>query len=304
MGIGMSFIPFVVSDTLKERLRKSGAAATTNTQLSYALPQPNVQTQASPSPQMTRLNYMSEVIIDGAVGYWQFGPYMVGETDYVPLFNAFFPHITAVPVYYGFTASFIGTPEYVGVEGALFPTVSSDNAALFAASEGLTLTYFPFSPYEAFFIGSMGFAVGDDFSWEFWIKTTQNPGGAVRLVEQASAGVFPYRIELRPGGGVRASRSDGTLTTQVDSAQTVNDGTWRYVVVYKSGSTFGIAIDNNTATTTTDTLVDNTALTVDGTVAGDGFVGTMDELAVYEVALTPTQRGRHFLAAHGTEVPV
>jgi hypothetical protein len=126
----------------------------------------------------------------------------------------------------------------------------------------------------------------------------------VRILEQQSGGVYPYRIELRPGGTIRALRSDGTITVQVDSAQSVNDDQWHYVAVFKSGSAFGVAVDTNAASTTTDTLVGSTTLTANGALAGDGFVGTLDELALYEVALTPTQRARRVSAAAADPVPV
>jgi hypothetical protein len=308
----MSSLPFVLSDTLKERLRASESAASTSTQLSAALPQPDVQTQASPSPQYTSVPYGFEIITSGAVGYWELGPYLAdGVTDYVPILNGFAPHLTAT-VFYGYILFVVGTlgvdVVYVGVPGVnqLNP---DDTAAEFSASGGLTMQYFPVTGQEAMFIGSLDFDVDEDFTWEFWIKTTQSPGAAVRILEQASGGVFPYRIQLLPSGAIRASRSDGTLTAQVDSAEVVNDGEWHYVAVYKDGATLGVATDDNAAATTADTLVGqatpgSTTLLVDGSIAGDGFVGTLDEPALYEYALTPAQRLRRLASIAGEQVPV
>ena len=308
----MSSLPFVLSDSLKERLRLSGTAATTNTQLSSALPQPDVQTQASPSPQYTSVPYAFEVISSGAVGYWELGPYLLAGVDYVPFLNAFAPHLTST-VYYGYTLPFtVGAVAvdviYDGVVGVntLDP---GDTAATFAATGGCGITYFPVTGQEVMFIGSLAFDVDEDFTWEFWIKTSQSPGAAVRILEQASGGVFPYRIQLLPSGAIRALRSDGTLTVQVDSAQVVNNNAWHYVAVYKDGASFGVAVDSNSATTTADTLVAqatpvSTTLLVDGAIAGDGFVGTLDELALYEYALTPAQRLRRLASIAGDQVPV
>lgn len=202
--------------------------------------------------------------------------------------------------FYGYYAPVAGSIAYV--TGAI-PSMADNQAISFASGAGMTLPYFPVAEVDPdWFIGSLGFAVGADFTWEFWIKTTQNPGAAVRLVEQASGGVYPYRIQLLPGGTVRAGRSDGSLTATVDSLEAVNDGTWHYVTVHKSATTFAVTVDGNFPATTTDTLVSSTALTVDAAVAGDGFIGALDELAVYPSALTTTQRSRHRSAAAGTEV--
>lgn len=301
---------FTMSDDLKERLR-AGQSANTNVQLSAALPQPEVQTQASPSPQYTRVAYPFEVITAGAVGYWELGGYFLGGTDYVPFLGGFAPHLTTTR-YYGYILPFVGTLGvdviYEGVAG-VNTLIAGDAAATFTATGGCVITYFPVTGAESFFIGSLGFDVDEDFTWEFWIKTAQVPGAVVRILEQASGGVFPYRIQLLPSGAVRASRSDGTLTAQVDSAQVVNDDSWHYVAVYKDGATFGVAIDDNTEATTADTLVGvatptSTLLTVDGAIAGDGFVGTLDEPALYDYALTPAQRLRRLAAIAGDPVPV
>ena len=308
----MSSLPFVVSSTLKERLRASGTAATTNTQLSAALPQPDVQTQASSSPQYTTVPYAFEVMTSGGVGYWHMSPYSVGGFDYVAFFGALIMYFEtgAVAIYRGYLLPFTGThtaSTVVYVPGAL--AAAGDTAVAFTATDGLGITYFPVTGAEENFIGSLGFDVDEDFTWEFWIKTSQSPGAAVRILEQESAGVFPYRIQMLPSGAIRASRSDGTLTAQVDSAQTVNDDQWHYVAVYKDGATFGVAVDANTATTIADTLVGaatptSTLLTVDGAIAGDGFVGVLDEPALYDFALTPSQRLRRLAAAAGDPVPV
>lgn len=308
----MTSLPFVLSDTLKERLRASGTAATTNTQLSAMLPQPDLQTQASPSPQYTALPYSYEVITSGAVGHWHMSAFSLGGFDYVAYFNGLIMHfdLGTVARYYGYILPFTGThtPSTVSyVAGAL--AAAGDTAVAFTATDGFGITYFPVVGFEPNFIGSLGFDVDEDFTWEIWIKTTQTPGGAVRILEQASGGVFPYRIQMLPSGAIRASRSDGTLTAQVDSAQTVNDDVWHYVAVYKDGASFGVAIDDNAATTTTDTLVGvatptSTSLTVDGAIAGDGFVGALDEPALYDFALTASQRLRRLAAAAGDPVPV
>lgn len=299
---------FTVSDALKERLRLS-ESATTNVQLSAALPQPDVQTQASPSPQYTLVPYSFEVISSGAIGYWILGPYYFGGSDNVPLIGGFLPEFTTT-TYYGYILPLVGT---LGVDityvTGVDDSTADDQAVAFSGSAGTTITYFPFAPYESYFLGSLGFDVDEDFTWEFWIKTTQSPGAAVRILEQASGGVFPYRVQMLTTGAIRALRSDGTLTAQVDSAQAVNDGDWHYVAVYKEGASFGVAVDENAATTTADTLVAqatpvSTSLTVNGAVAGDGFVGTLDELALYDFALTPAQRLRRLAAVAGDPVLV
>lgn len=202
--------------------------------------------------------------------------------------------------FYGWYAPVTGTIAYV--PGPI-PTMVDSQAIAFDAGAGLVLVYFPPADEEAeWFIGSLGRAVDADFTWEMWIRTTQVPGAPVRLVDQASGGVFPYRLELLPAGTLRTSRSDGTLTTTVDSIEVVNDDTWHYVTAYKAGAVIGTTVDDAAPATTTDTLVGSTTLTVDGAVAGDGFEGAIAELALYPTALTATQRGRHLAAAAGVPV--
>lgn len=202
--------------------------------------------------------------------------------------------------YYGYFATVSGSISYVAGPIASSP---STPAIAFAAGAGLTLQYFPDPGEEPeYFIGQLDFDVDEDFSWELWLKTTQDPGAPVRLLEQASGGVFPYRLELVPGGALRLSRSDGTATASVDSSVAVNDDDWHYVVAYKAGASFGVAVDTGSPALTADTLTIDTTLTVDGAVAGNGFIGAIAELALYPSALTATQRSRHQAAATGTPV--
>lgn len=255
---------------------------------------------------MTLLRYSKEVLADGAVGFWYMGPYMSydGLVDFTQAYGVAAPYIDASTTFYGYTLIVSGTISY---EVGAIPSMTDPVTMVafgFSGGAGLAITYFPVVTLEQYFLGSLGVDVGDDFTWEFWIRTTQDPVGAVRLIEQASAGVYPYRIELRPGGTLRASRSDGTLTCTVDSVAVVNDDAWHYVTVSKSGSAWTIQVDTTTTVSVVDTLVGTTLLAVDGAIAGDGFEGALDELALYPLALSAAKRTRHLQAAAGTEVPV
>ncbi len=305
--------PFIISAALKERLRKSQTAATLAVQLSAAIPHPEIQTLASPSPQMTRLNYSAQVFIDGAVGYWHMGPFSDNGFDFVTYFNALIMRYTVTPQeYFGYLLPFTGTLNAGNVlfGDGVISTAVDDVALSIGATDGLTISYFPVVGVPAgYFPGSLDADVDEDFTWELWIKTAQSPGAEVLILEQEAAGVYPYRIQLLPSGSLRASRSDGTLTCQVDSAQVVNDDDWHYVAVYKDGAIYGVAVDDNAATTTPDTLVGqatpgSTTLLVDGAIAGDGFIGAIDELALYPLALTAQQRFNKIGAAAGVGVPV
>lgn len=290
---------FPLSAGLVKRLRASESRASVSVQLAAAIPQPDLQTQASPSPQMTRVPYGLAVLADLPDAYWPVEPYILAGTDYTTLVGGVVPFFT--------TGRFYG--YFLPIVGAWNPTspganTAANHAATFGATDGLGISYFPVVGFEAYFTASLGRAVGEDFGWEFWLRTAQVPAGTLRILEQASGGIFPYRIQMLASGLLRASRSDGTLTATVDSAQAVNDDVWHYVTVTKDGVDFAIAIDDNAPSTTTDTLVGETLLTVDGAIAGDGFIGSIDEIALYGFGIDAALRQRHLDAAAGLDVPV
>lgn len=296
---------FTISADLAARLRRGSNRATVPFQLGAALPNGDLQTMAVPPSPTHVLEYSIEVSRDNPAGQWRMGDTGI-YTSIGYLFPIFWTVGLTVPQPTYLRGYFIAAtdPVQYGVDGAISTElgVRQEGALRVLAGGGVTVIYFPIpdtgSPtyYPG---GGFSFSGTQDFTWELWLRTTQAPAGPVRILEQESGGVFPFRIQMLANGKLRASRSDGTHTPSLDSAQAVNDGAWRYVTYSKSGSTLRLQVDRNAAVTTADTVTGDTSLTVDGALAGDGFEGDYDELAVYRTALADPAKLRHWNAAKG-----
>jgi hypothetical protein len=147
-----------------------------------------------------------------------------------------------------------------------------------------------------------------DFTVTFWINTTQSvsPGGigAFVLGNGVNLGQGPgFRAVLQAGGdeGVRFRVASGTQATIVDTIA-VADGNWHFIALTRQGvtlSTFVDGVAGATATCPIATCPGGAPINVTtngsfqmgarGTNGDSFFNGSVDEIAIFNRVLTPTE---------------
>jgi fibronectin type 3 domain-containing protein len=169
----------------------------------------------------------------------------------------------------------------LGQVGAL--TNDPDTAVAFNGSSGFVQV-----PY------SSSLNVGDVFTVEAWIKrgTLSNANSYVIASKQSNAWnlwLVDNFLVLRKSG----------VADVATSTVGIADTAWHHVAATKNGSTVKLYIDGNdvTGTVNNQTMQNNTNPLAIGQSSGASFFnGTIDEVAVYNVALTPSQISSRYAA--------
>lgn len=266
---------FPVSAELAARLLRSETRATTAAQMAAMLPQDQLATMLRP-PAPILLRYPDEVVIDGAVAYWRLGE-SAGTAAADTTGNG--------------RAGVLSGAVVLGTAGALVANMPADldTAATFTGGQ-LSVAHH----------SSLSFDAEQDFSLEWWLRSTQSAGFPASVVDKSAGGVFPYRLRLVSGGAIEAARSDGTSTPALTSAPLTDDA-WHYVVFFKSGATLGLHVDAGPATTVADTTT-AAGTTVPLVIGSAALAASLDEVAVYPSALSADLRSRHWNAGLGVAV--
>ena len=157
---------------------------------------------------------------------------------------------------------------------------------------------------------SFDWGVGDSFSIEFWMKGSDASRTQV-MVGREGAGSLPQLwIGIQNGtGNVHAylESSDGGDVVQLDPDPDVviTDGEWHHIVLVRDASTHNVYlyVDGAEAATEPESFtagfVSTVALNL-GYMNGDFyFEGTLDEVALYNRALTVTEVQANFNATGG-----
>ncbi len=129
-----------------------------------------------------------------------------------------------------------------------------------------------------------------------WIKTTQTSAGRIVWKWGGSASERSYLLSLGDitSGKIRfiAATGDGTVYTLLDSGISVNDGNWHHIVgTYdKTAGTIKLYIDgvleqNGSLTGN----IQNTSGSLTISLAGTPFNGSIDDVKIFNYALTPLQ---------------
>ena len=144
----------------------------------------------------------------------------------------------------------------------------------------------------------------NDFSLDFWMKTssqpTSNVGGNV-LSKRAVCNVASFwDLRLDGAGGIIVEflEAGGSNFNRYSSTIAVNDGQWRHIAVVREGPASRLYVDgvldrSNTTAGTTNISNDADLLAGNGPCVGrDGttfFDGELDEIEYFDVALTAAQ---------------
>jgi fibronectin type 3 domain-containing protein len=124
-----------------------------------------------------------------------------------------------------------------------------------------------------------------------WVK--QNPAGITNLQEVArQENTFAFQLK---DGKANFYIFDTTWRGSGQSAAITNDGAWHFLVGQYDGSHLAVWIDNTKVAdntygpTTIATHASNLEVGAIGTAGAEFFDGSMDEFAIYDRALTPTE---------------
>jgi sialidase-1 len=144
---------------------------------------------------------------------------------------------------------------------------------------------------------------GGDFTFAFAIKSiaaTQQQAIWEKRAACDSDGTSFWGFRLQPSGRVlfEAQNTAGADVIDLDSTTAVNDGAWHRVAVTRQGTTASLYVDGQlqaaATTATTSDISEGTPMRagvsscdgIDGTTA---FVGELDELMIFQAALTQSQ---------------
>jgi len=147
---------------------------------------------------------------------------------------------------------------------------------------------------------SLNWGTGDG-SVSCWFKTTQNVSGAVDLVIKGgfSTGGKAYILYLDASEKVGFYLDDNVSpTTPAQSSGSVADGNWKHVVgvresgsikLYLNGSLVSTQTDSTGNIDSTDNLIIGAGTNASSGAIGNFFDGIIDEVAIWNTALTSTQ---------------
>ncbi len=135
-------------------------------------------------------------------------------------------------------------------------------------------------------------------SIELWLKTTANTQGNAEVLRKRYYG---YEITLQ-GGVVSFDVADANNQgATVSSSRPLDDGQYHHIVATYDGSAVALYVDGqlNQSLPTGGIyyLPDAIAIGRDGGHSGSYLDGTVDDVSIYNYALTPAQVTKHFQAA-------
>jgi hypothetical protein len=146
----------------------------------------------------------------------------------------------------------------------------------------------------------VGARIGDVFSVECWFKRTATQGTAQNIIDRGSTGGDSVSIFFDTANNLRAA-SSASSTAWANTSAITDTASWHHLVVTKDGTARKIWLDGADATNlgTNRTLGTSTSTyRIGHTVSsGDPLSATLDEVAIYNVALTSGQVAAHYAAA-------
>jgi Concanavalin A-like lectin/glucanases superfamily len=155
--------------------------------------------------------------------------------------------------------------------------------------------------------------VSDDFSIEFWFKSTQGIGTDNRWTQ--AAGMVDANVTGTNNDFGTSLRSDGKVNAGVGNPDTsinstyggYNDGDWHHLVFTRKKSTGAMklyldGVSAGSATGATNSLTASANINL-GRLASPGnyFAGTLDEVAIYNAELSAADVASHYAAVISPE---
>ena len=160
------------------------------------------------------------------------------------------------------------------------------------------------------------FGTNEDFTITAWIKASSEQldtvAGDKDVIEKWSGGEpYPYVIRyFYQSGKILAARYDGfpaNLSPTVNSTVSIDDGQFHHIAFIKEGSTLSLYVDGILEDTNTDTInsptQNNSPLFLarrGGNAIDNFFRGSIDEVAIYDSALSPDEVADQYTTGTGT----
>jgi hypothetical protein len=187
----------------------------------------------------------------------------------------------------------------LGATGAL---VNDPDTAVQLSGGSVTVSTFAFPSADA------GASL-QTFSIEAWINPEYQAYDSMGIAGYDFAAGFQggYFVGLSPSLSCSSGNCDNLIFSQPDGATMETDaavtiGAWNYVVVTYDGTTLLFYVDGVSAQALTQSVAfANQGSLVIGRWANVEFSGTLDEVAIYDHALSPQRIGRHFQIANGAQ---
>jgi hypothetical protein len=136
--------------------------------------------------------------------------------------------------------------------------------------------------------------VGDQFTIEAWVRRERTGRMEVIASKQNQGWVLDFNSKDQ------LTLRKSNVADVVSSTLTVTDTAWHYVAASKDGSAVHLYLDGRDVTgpiVNPETMVNNTRPLAIGQSSNSTYLqGTVDEVALYNAALTPTQIANHYAA--------
>jgi hypothetical protein len=218
---------------------------------------------------------------------------------------SWFQAISSIPT--NLAQNMIGRYEFSGntydLSGAMNTATNQGGATLDTGRKGLVNNAYTFSGGAgSYMTTSNSFATPLDYSISVWFKTTTVSGGVLVGFSNSQTSLTPTNYDrmlwMNTSGYMNFGVYTGSIS-YITSTATYNDGAWHLATVTMS-STLGMTlyVDVSTVATSTNTVSqsytgwwrfgqDNTTGWPTG--IGQYFAGTLDDIFLYNIALTSTQ---------------
>ena len=146
--------------------------------------------------------------------------------------------------------------------------------------------------------------VGDTFTIEAWVKRGTSKSGSNEVIASKQEGSLVLMFNEADQLTLRRSTYGNIATANVATTDTAS---WHYVVATKNGASVHLYLDGTdvTGTVANQTMTNNTEPLAIGQSSGSAYIkGTLDEVALYNTALTPTQITQHYEAGKPMTSPM
>jgi hypothetical protein len=224
-------------------------------------------------------------------------------TASVPYFsftNSIDPNLTIASNFFGrydFPAGSADDMTGKGNDGVL---VASYTAV--ADRKGAANNAFTFDGTSGYVFTANSFVNPQVYSINLWFKTTSTAGGVLASFgnnEFTASTSYDRNIYMEVGGRLNFGTYDGTTAFTARSASSYNDGGWHMATAVMSpGSGMTLYLDGTSVATSVNTLsqsytgwwhIGYEKVSGWANAGNEYFAGTLDDIWIYKIALTPTQ---------------
>jgi trimeric autotransporter adhesin len=192
--------------------------------------------------------------------------------------------------------------EVAGYDGALVGGCTATASALIGDAD--PALHFD-GTCKIVFPDHFGFAGMAPFAIELWVSSATNQLFQQVFGRETRDAIDPiegYALFVSPTpGGFSLERVIGAASKKAPVVP-FSAGAFTYVVAQYTGTTLEVYLDGTLASSAAESraAADVTATAISGSsVAGNSFTGSVDELAVYDKALTIDQIGHHYALGLG-----